>query len=166
VRAVLEGKGKIVELKGNMASTPGQDRHSGFREAIQDLIDSGDITLVHEADCDWKEDKARAEMEAALAANTEIDLVYGHNDPMAHGAYQAARQAGREGEMKFIGIDSLPHEGIAYVKEGLLHATIEYPNGVEEAVECALKILNKEEVPKHITLGTKIHTKDGVRKVE
>ena len=29
----LGGKGKIVELMGLMTSTPGQDRHSGFRTA-------------------------------------------------------------------------------------------------------------------------------------
>jgi hypothetical protein len=51
------------------------------------------------------------------------------------------------------------------VKEGLLHATIEYPNGVEEAVQTALKILKKEKVPRNITLGTRIYMKDGVRKV-
>ncbi|MBC8453809.1 substrate-binding domain-containing protein, partial [PVC group bacterium] len=30
----LGGKGKVVELKGLMTSTPGQDRHTGFREGI------------------------------------------------------------------------------------------------------------------------------------
>ena len=30
----LGGKGKVVELKGLMTSTPGQDRHSGFLEGI------------------------------------------------------------------------------------------------------------------------------------
>src|SRR5262245_15792675 len=30
----LGGKGKIVELKGLMTSTPGQDRHTGFLEGI------------------------------------------------------------------------------------------------------------------------------------
>ena len=30
----LEGDGQVVELKGLMTSTPGQDRHSGFREGI------------------------------------------------------------------------------------------------------------------------------------
>ena len=166
VRDLLKGKGAIVELKGNLSSTPGQDRHRGFREEIRDLIDSGSLTIVHEADCDWKEDKARAEMEAALSANPTIDLVYGHNDPMAHGAYQAARQAGRAGEILFIGIDSLPREGIAYVKEGRLNATIEYPTGAEEAIETALKILKGEKVQKNITLGTKIHTREGVKEIE
>lgn len=162
---LLEGSGRIVELKGNISSTPGQDRHKGFRSAVQQYIDSKKIIVIHEADCDWKEDKARAEMEAALVANPEIDLVYGHNDPMAHGAYLAARQADREKEMFFIGIDSLPHEGIAYVKAGILHATIEYPTGAEEAIETALEILEGKKVPKNITLGTKIHTKEGVKEV-
>jgi ribose transport system substrate-binding protein len=166
VKEMLGGKGKVVELKGNISSTPGQDRHNGFREVIQDLIDGGRIEIVHEADCDWKEDKARAEMEAALTAQPVIDLVYGHNDPMAHGAYQAARQSGKKGKIKFIGIDSLPHEGIAYVKEGILDATIEYPTGAREAIATALKILNKEEVAKNITLGTRIHTIEGAREVK
>ncbi len=166
IRELLKGKGKIVELKGNMSSTPGQDRHNGFRDKIQELIDSEAIEIVHDADCDWKEDKARIEMEAALSANPVIDLVYGHNDPMAHGAYQAAKQAGREKEMLFVGIDSLPHEGIAYVKEGVLNATIEYPTGADEAIETALRILNGEKVPKTITLGTRIHTRDGIREIE
>src|SRR5262249_57211031 len=30
----LGGKGKVVELKGLMTSTPGQDRNAGFREGI------------------------------------------------------------------------------------------------------------------------------------
>ena len=31
----LGGKGKVVELMGLMTSTPGQDRHSGFRDGIK-----------------------------------------------------------------------------------------------------------------------------------
>ena len=34
-------------------------------------------------------------MQDALKANPEIDMVYAHNDPMAHGA--PGRQAGRRG---------------------------------------------------------------------
>jgi len=35
IAATLGGKGKVVELKGLMTSTPGQDRNSGFREGIR-----------------------------------------------------------------------------------------------------------------------------------
>src|SRR3954470_16324237 len=35
VRKLLGDKGNIVELEGLMTSTPGQDRHSGFREGVE-----------------------------------------------------------------------------------------------------------------------------------
>lgn len=158
----LGGKGKIVELKGNMATVPGQSRHKGFRDAIQEALASGDIEIVHEADIDWKEDKARAEMESALAANPEIDLVYGHNDPSAHGAYTAAKQAGRAEGIKFVGIDALPHEGLAYVKEGVLNATLEYPTGGAEAVQVVVDMIAGKDIPREITLGTRLYTQENV----
>jgi ribose transport system substrate-binding protein len=107
---------------------------------------------------EWLEPKARKEMESALASHS-IDLVYAHNDPGAHGAYLAAKAAGREG-IKLIGIDALPHEGIDYVRKGILDATFAYPTGGAEAIAQALKILHGEKVPKEITLGTRIYTKD------
>jgi len=57
----------------------------------------------------------------------QIDCVYAHNDPGAHGAYLAAKAAGREQEMLFVGIDALPQEGVAYVQQGILDATFQYP---------------------------------------
>lgn len=157
---LLGGKGKVVELKGLMTSTPGQERHRGFREGIA----GSQIEVIFEADCQWLEPIAQKEMQSALARFPQIDAVYAHNDPSAHGAYLAARQEGkgREKTIKFIGIDALPHEGIRYVKEGILTATFEYPTGGKEAIETALKILRGEQVPKNITLGTRIYTKENV----
>lgn len=154
----LGGKGKVVELKGLMTSTPGQDRHAGFREAIQGT----EIEVIFEADMKWLEPEARKEMESALARFDHIDLVYAHNDPGAHGAWLAARAAGREKEMKFVGIDALPQEGVAYVKQGILDATFQYPTGGAEAIETALKILRGEPVPKEITLGSRLFTRENV----
>jgi len=57
----LGGKGKVVELKGLMTSTPGQDRHSGFREGIRD----SELEIIFEADMKWLEPNARKEMESA-----------------------------------------------------------------------------------------------------
>jgi ribose transport system substrate-binding protein len=156
----LGGKGTVVELKGLMTSTPGQDRHSGFREAIKD----SEIEVVFEADMKWLEPDARKEMESALARFDDIDLVYAHNDPGAHGAWLAAKAAGREKNVMFVGIDALPHEGIMYVKRGILDATFQYPTGGAEAIDVALKILTGEVVPKEITLGSRIFTKENVDK--
>ena len=154
----LGGKGKVVELKGLMTSTPGQDRHTGFRAGIE----GSQIEVIFEADMKWLEPNARKEMESALARFDEIDLVYAHNDPGAHGAYLAAKAAGREKDIMFVGIDALPHEGVMYVKQGILDATLQYPTGGAEAIDVALKILNGEEVPKEITLGSRIFTTENV----
>jgi ribose transport system substrate-binding protein len=161
VRKTLGEKGKIVELKGLMTSTPAQDRNEGFLEGLE-LDKNPGLKIVFEADMLWLEANARKEMESALATQPEIDLVYAHNDPGAHGAYLAAKQAGREKGMRFVGIDALPHEGVDYVKQGILDATFAYPTGGPEAIDAALKILKKETVPKTITLGTRIFTKENV----
>ncbi len=42
--------------------------------------------------------------------------------------------------MKFVGIDALPQEGVAYVSQGILNATFQYPTGGADAIEMALKI--------------------------
>lgn len=159
---VLGGKGKVVELKGLMTSTPGQERHEGFMQGIK----GSKIEIIFDADCHWLEPDAQKEMQSALARFPQIDAVYGHNDPSAHGAYIAAKNEGkgREKTIKFVGIDALPHEGIRYVREGILSATFQYPTGGREAIENAIKILRGEEVPKNITLGTRVFTKENVDK--
>lgn len=161
IAKLLGGKGKVVELTGLMTSVPGHDRKNGFREGI---ADSPGIEVIFEADMKWLEPDARKEMESALARFDNIDLVYAHNDPGAHGAYLAAKAAGREGKIKFVGIDALPHEGVMYVKQGILSATFQYPTGGAEAIDAALKILKGEKVPKQIVLGSRIFTKENVDK--
>ncbi|HEU4385983.1 MAG TPA: substrate-binding domain-containing protein [Anaeromyxobacteraceae bacterium] len=156
----LGNKGSVVELKGLMTSTPGQDRNSGFREGIK----GSDVKVVFEADMKWLEPNARKEMESALATNPKIDLVYGHNDPGAHGAYLAAKAAGREKGMLFVGIDALPHEGQAYVKQGILSASFEYPTGGREAIDMALDIFAGKKVSKEVTLDSRVFTKENVDK--
>lgn len=159
----LNGKGSIVELEGLMTSTPGQERHKGFIEGIK----GSDLKIIFSADCKWLEPDAQREMNSALARFPQpdaISAVYAHNDPSAHGAYTAAKLEGkgREKTIKFVGIDALPHEGVRYVREGILTATFQYPTGGKEGIETAIKILKDEQVPKNITLGTRIFTKQNV----
>jgi ribose transport system substrate-binding protein len=158
IKSRLDGKGSVVELKGLMTSTPGQDRHKGFRDAIEGSA----IQVIFEADMKWLEPNARKEMESALARFDKIDLVYAHNDPGAHGAYLAAKAAGREKDIVFVGIDALPQEGVAYVSQGILDATFQYPTGGAEAIDTALQILAGEEIPKKIVLGSRVFTRENV----
>ncbi|MBD3175684.1 MAG: substrate-binding domain-containing protein [Armatimonadia bacterium] len=124
----------------------------------------GEYEIVFEADCKWLEDVAQNEMNSALSREPEIDVVYGHNDPSAHGAFTASQQADQERAetIRFIGIDALPHEGITYVEEGILAATFEYPTGGPQAIRAAALLLSGAEVPKNIALGTTVYTAENV----
>jgi len=160
----LKGAGNVVELRGLSTTSAATDRSEPFREALKNT----QIKVVYDADMEWLGDKAREKMQAALARNPakgSIQLVYGANDPAAIQAYLAAKEAGRENEMLFVGVDALPHEGIKAVKDGILTATFEYPNGAKEAIDLALKLAAGERnPPKTITLGTRLYTKDNVDK--
>ncbi len=158
VKKKLEGKGAIVELKGLMTSTPGQDRNQGFRSGIAGSA----IEVIFEADMQWLEPNARKEMESALSRFPKIDLVYGHNDPAAHGAWLAAKAAEREKDILFVGIDGLPHEGQQYVKQGILDVCFEYPTGGKEAVELALSLLQGETVPKTVVVPSRYFTAENI----
>lgn len=65
--------------------------------------------------------------------------------------------ADRADDIIFVGIDGLPQEGRAYVAQGILAASFEYPTGGPEAVETALVILNGRDVPKEITLDSSVY---------
>ena len=80
-------------------------------------------------------------MTTALRNNEKVDLVYSHNDPMAYGAYLAAKDAGREKDIKFfIGIDALPDEGVTWVHKGELTATFLYATPGAEGLRQAAKL--------------------------
>jgi len=144
--------GNVVEIWGGMGTQPAHDRHDGFHEFTDK--EPGIKNLLDQQSGDWKQDQAYNLMANALKANEKIDLVYGHNDPMAYGAYLAAKDAGREKDIKFIGIDALPGEGVTWVKNGELTATFLYATPGAEGLRQAIKHLNGETVEKTIVLPT------------
>ena len=133
-------RGNIVELRGLLGVEGEINRYAGAHEV---LAKYPGIKVVHEAVADWIQAKAKDRMTEALRAQPKIDIVYAHNDPMAVGAYLAARELGREKEMIFVGIDGLsgPGGGIQQVRDGVLAATFIYPLCVDKAVEIGNRIL-------------------------
>ncbi len=158
LKTKLGGKGTVVELKGLQTSVPGVDRNKGFRDGIA----GSEIKVGFEADMKWLEPDARKEMESALTRLPKIDAVYGHNDPGAHGAYLAAKAAGREKEMIFVGVDALPQEGIQYVKQAIFAATFQYPTGGAEAIDTLLNLFAGKQPEKKIVLGSRLFTAENV----
>jgi ribose transport system substrate-binding protein len=144
--------GNVVEIWGGMGTQPAHDRHDGFHSVTDK--DPGIKYLLDRQDGDWKQQKGYDIMATALKSHDKIDLVYGHNDPMAYGAYLAAKDAGRDKEIKFLGVDGLPDEGVKWVQNGELTATFLYPTPGAEGIRQGLKLMKGEKIEKKITLAT------------
>jgi len=156
--------GNVVEIWGGMGTQPAHDRHDGFH-AFTDK-EPGIKNLLNNQSGDWKQDKAYNIMTTALRNHEKIDLIYGHNDPMAYGAYLAAKDTGRDKDIKFIlGIDGLPDEGVTWVSKGQLTATFLYATPGAEGLRQAVKLLKGEKLQPVITLPTMLITKDNAQDI-
>lgn len=159
-----KAQGNVVEIWGGMGTQPAHDRHDGFH-AFTDK-EPGIKYLLNNQSGDWKQDQAYNIMTTALRNNEKIDLIYGHNDPMAYGAYLAAKDAGRDKDIKFIlGIDGLPDEGVTWVSKGQLTATFLYATPGAEGLRQAVKLLHGEKLEPVITLPTMLITKDNASEI-
>jgi len=84
---------------------------------------------------------------------------------MAYGAYLAAKDAGRDKDIKFIGVGALPDEGVRWVQKGELTATFLYATAGAEGLRQAIKLLNGEKIEKTITLPTIAITKESADQI-
>ena len=162
---LLPDGGKVCEIKGLEGTSGGIDRDNGFREGIK-KNDKIEIVAVNNAD--WLREKAITVAEEMLQTNDEIDLFLALNDPMAEGAYIAAKNAGREGDILFVGFDGLPTPdgGIRSVMDGRLSMTQVYPTGGAEAIESAYQLLVEgKELDKSLTLTSEIVIPDNAEEL-
>ncbi len=155
---LLPEGGKICEIKGLEGTSGGIDRDNGFREGIKA---NPKLEIIAANNADWLREKAITVAEEMLQANPEIDLFFALNDPMAEGAYIAAKNAGREKDILFVGVDGLPTPdgGIKSVMDGRLSLSMIYPTGGKEAIESAYALLVEgKTLEKTVTLGTEAIT--------
>jgi ribose transport system substrate-binding protein len=135
-------KGNIVAMRGLLGVEGEINRERGAKEVFEKYPE---IRMAADPVADWIQAKAKDRMTEVLRAQPKIDVVYGHNDPMAVGAYLAAKELGREKEMIFVGVDGLggPAGGIRKVMDGILAATFVYPLCVDKSVEIAGRLLHE-----------------------
>ena len=93
-----------------------------------------------------------------LRRHPKIDAVYAHNDRIAPGAYQAAKKAGREKVMIFVGIDALPGKGngLELVLDNVLDATFIYPTNGDKVMQLAMNIHEKKSYPRETVMNTAV----------
>jgi fructose transport system substrate-binding protein len=102
----------------------------GFGIEVPDLSVMGSETdprvIGHESSDANPEGGLRA-METLLAKDPDINVVYTINEPAAEGAYQALKNAGKEGQAIIVSVDG-GCPGVASVKSGVIGATSQqYP---------------------------------------
>lgn len=147
----------FVELYGTKTASATIERSRGFNDAIQRKgFINKKFNKVHELYCNFSSKEGYEKMQKLLETDTNFNLVYSHNDDMAIGASRAIREKGIKHKIFIIGIDAVPSEegGILAVYNREMDATILYPNGSDEAIETAMKILHGQPYDRNIQLAT------------
>lgn len=154
----LHGKGHVMEILGLKGSSPAEERHKGFIDALRD---SG-IEIVASLQSDWTEEKGYEVVKHYKGDLTDIDLVFAHNDRSALGARRAFQEAKVERLPLFCGIDGLPGKdgGIQMVRDDVLDASYIYPTRGDQLLQLALAILNGEPYEKETMLTSAIVTSE------
>ena len=155
----LQGKGRIVEICGLDGSSPAMERHLGFMDAIKPY--SG-IQLIASEGGNWKEEGGVQAMKRILKKTQDFDYVFAHNDRLAWGAYEAAKQMGLQHRYKFTGVDGMATKGggLELVRDGIFEASYLYPTKGDEVIALAMKILKHQPFERKNYLSTSIITQE------
>ncbi len=102
----------------------------GFGIEVPDLTvmaSETDTRVIGHESTDANPEGGLRAMETLLAKDPDINVVYTINEPAAEGAYQALKNAGKEGQAIVVSVDG-GCPGVASVKSGVIGATSQqYP---------------------------------------
>ena len=141
----------ILEIWGLTQTSPAQERHKGFVDALREREDLS----FRKIEGQWLVDTARMELRK-LEHPEQIDFVYAHNDMMAIAAreYFMAWDSIRGRDLRIIGVDAVAGAGLEAVEDGRINASFLYPTGGEQVIRTAMRIIQGEPVDKFIPLRT------------
>ena len=141
----------ILEIWGLTQTSPAQERHKGFVDALREREDLS----FRKIEGQWLVDTARMELRK-LEHPEQIDFVYAHNDMMAIAAreYFMAWDSIRGRDLRIIGVDAVAGAGLEAVEDGRINASFLYPTGGEQVIRTAMRISQGEPVDKFIPLRT------------
>ena len=141
----------ILEIWGLTQTSPAQERHKGFVDALREREDLS----FRKIEGQWLVDTARMELRK-LEHPEQIDFVYAHNDMMAIAAreYFMAWDSIRGRDLRIIGVDAVAGACLEAVEDGRINASFLYPTGGEQVIRTAMRIIQGEPVDKFIPLRT------------
>jgi ribose transport system substrate-binding protein len=154
----IGGKGKVLNLQGDLANQTGQARNDGLHEALDTFPD---IQVIDQSTM-WQQERGLAITENILTSDPDIVAIFAANDPPALGALQALKAAGRD-DVMIVGFDGT-EDGLQAVKNGEFAADVlQFPDAMGIiGVDLLVRHLNGEEVPKRVDSGSGLATAENV----
>jgi ribose transport system substrate-binding protein len=149
--ALLRGGGSVLYIQGPSENSAAKERTVGMQETKPANIQ---ITMLK---AQWTQESAQRSVRSWLKLTTSqraaIDLISAQDDSMAMGARDAFKELPNEDErerwlkLPFTGCDGLPKTGQAWVRSGLLAATVFVPPNTGQAIEMLDDALQNQTMP-------------------
>jgi ribose transport system substrate-binding protein len=149
--ALLPTGGTVLYIQGPSENTAAKERTLGMQE-----VKPANIHLIS-LKGQWTEESAqkavRSWLKLTTSQKTNVDLVAAQDDSMAIGARKAFQELRSDVEkeqwlnLPYLGCDGLPKTGQAWVRSGLLTATIYIPPNSGQAIEMLVDALQNGKTP-------------------
>jgi ribose transport system substrate-binding protein len=149
--ALLRGGGSVLYVQGPSENSAAKDRTAGMQETKPASIQ---VTMLK---AQWTQESAQRSVRSWLKLTTSqraaIDLISAQDDSMAMGARDAFKELTNEDErerwlkLPFTGCDGLPKTGQAWVRSGLLAATVFVPPNAGQAIEMLVDAMQNRKMP-------------------
>lgn len=145
----------VVELQGIPGASATRDRGAGFHSVLDG---KANVKFVSSQAADFDRQKGLSVMENILQGNSDVQVVFAHNDEMALGAAKAIGTSNTKAMV--IGFDG-NDDALDAVEKGEMVATVAQQPDLIGAlgVQLASKIYNNESVDKEIAADLKIVSK-------
>jgi ABC-type sugar transport system substrate-binding protein len=149
--ALLRGGGSVLYIQGPSENSAAKERTAGMQETKPNNIQ---VTVLK---AQWTQESAQRSVRSWLKLTTSqkaaMDLVSAQDDSMAMGARDAFKELTNEDErerwlkLPFTGCDGLPKTGQAWVRSGLLVATVFVPPNTGQAIEMLVEAMQNRKMP-------------------
>ena len=162
---LLKGKGNVIIVKVDPGSDSTNNREKGFEETIKK--DFPEIKIVGSQYGYSDREKSRAATEDLLAANPNVDGIFGPNESSTFGALLALQARKLAGKKAFVGFDSSTELVDALAKREINALILQNPFKMGyEGVKAIVDHLQGHEPPKQIDTGVYVITSDNMNEPE
>ncbi|WP_246269495.1 substrate-binding domain-containing protein [Pedobacter panaciterrae] len=149
----LKGSGNVVEVMGLPGSSPAIERDRGFMDALKK---HPQIKVNGQFYGDWLGENTEVQLLKNKDKLKNVDAIFAHNDVMATSTRRVLQKLNLNKRIQVVGVDALPGNGggLNLVSNKTLTASVLYPTGGKEAINIAMRILNRESFSKENILQT------------